>query len=104
MFKLKLKHLPLISFSLYFIKVTLLGPTWQDLGVCAILAALSYFYEFKSKDSEIEQLTNKINALEAKYEERLSDQDKKIEENRQFVASIKIGTAMKGGNGWGQNR
>lgn len=101
---LQLKHLPLIAFLLYFIKISIVSPSVQEMGVMAILAACAFLYEFKSQNKQVDELTQKIQELNTKLDTSIDDQNKKIEENRQFVASMKMGTAMKGANGWGPNR
>jgi len=92
MMKIDVKYLPLGALGVYFCKILVLSPTWQDIGVVLVLSALSFFYQHKVKDEKLDELSAKFEEYDRKFE----DQDMKIAENRQHLSSVKMANTVKG--------
>jgi len=86
-----IKHVPLIAFLAYFIKVMGTQPTLTDAAMLLIVGGIASFYEFKSNTKQIDELNTRLTAQQA----FLDVASKDIEFLKSNVAGIKLTNGMR---------
>lgn len=102
--KFKIKQLPLFTFLVFCLKVLLISADVYSVSALAILGVVAFLYEFKSIDAEFDELKSSVDSKLNDLLLKIQEQDKKLEENRQFISSMKIQGAVKGNSPWQPNR
>lgn len=86
-----IKSLPLTAFCLYFLKIGILGASFQDAFVLLVLASFAGFMEYKISDKKIAELENKVDTRQKELEAYVKD----IDSLKSSVAGMKMSTAMR---------
>ena len=89
------KHLPLVLFSLLFVKILWLGaPTaWETVALLGT-GVIAFAHQYYSNNNSIKELKKDITSLQTIYERKFEDQEKINKDTISSVASVKIGAGM----------
>lgn len=86
------KFLPLVAFCLYFIKICIQPISYPEAAILAILGAIFLFNETRIQTKEIKALVDKVEGRQKELETYVKD----IDSLKSSVASIKLGSTMRG--------
>lgn len=89
------KKFPAALLAVYFCKVLVFQPTAVDSGILLILASLAGFFEVWSQLNGMKILRADLETLTA----RMADAEKKDQELRTYVTSMKISQQSRGLSG-----
>lgn len=85
------KSVVLVSFSLFFLKLLIVGVSLESSVVVAILATLMGYLEFKSDINSYTSLKKETEALMKSIEENKKD----LEDLRSHVSTVKLAQQVK---------
>ena len=87
----KFRHIPMVLFSAYLIKLLIVGASAQDAAISIGLMALCAFFEYKPAQKQIEQLNQELNEIKESHK----DLEKRIDEARTSIVGIKMSNGVK---------
>jgi len=87
-----MQKFPFVLLSIYFGKLLWFPATWTDVGIFLILGGTAAFYEAWSQLKLYQKQIDEIRRLS----DRVEKFEKMEQELRTHVASLKLGTQMRG--------
>jgi len=96
--KIELRILPWTLLSLYSLKLLILGAVLVDAPILLILAGFLAIFEYKEKDAKYKELKQELDQIKNNSKET----EKRIEELKVYVSSIKLSAQAKNTNMFGR--
>ena len=95
------KFVPLVLFVAVGLKGLIYSYSWVDMGILAILGAISAYYEFKVQNEQIQKMNKRCDAID----EHLTSLYKTNEELKGYFSGVKLAQAQgRPGSSVGFNR
>lgn len=86
-----LKYAPLLAFCLYFGKLFLQVPSYQEATILFILSATCAYFQYKNSDPQIKALENSLTDIKKDLENKTKD----LDNLKSSVAGMKLGNSMR---------
>lgn len=89
----KIKRVPLCLFTVYFLKVLIVSPSYADVAVLLVLGGAAGFYEAWAQL----ELFNKYEAKLTELEKKHLEFEKTQQDIKTYVSSMKLGQQIRAG-------